>query len=255
MYNLFTKILALCALAVLLLNCSDKQEDKAAENKAKPLIVGTSADNPVYEFIENRELVGIDIDIIKAVGQVLGREVVIKNMDFTALFPSVSSGNVDLIIAALSVTPERKEHFTFSDVYLASSVGIIYKDAAIKNLNDFADKTVGVQLGTTWEGIVREVTKDFPACTVRALSNNIVLVEELKSGVVDGVALEDVQIAKFIEANPSLSLKKMVLPNFTSEFAIVTQLQSPLVHDINVALKTLRENGTLDKIKAKWLAQ
>ncbi|MES2214427.1 MAG: ABC transporter substrate-binding protein [Pseudomonadota bacterium] len=237
--------LSFSILALLTGACSDK------EKKENSLVVAVSADNPPYEFIQDGKIVGLDIDVINAVGRALDTKIIIKNLDFPGLFPALSSNNVDLVISAISVTPAREEYFNFSDVYAKSSIGLLYKDDNIKSVADLAGKKIGAPLGTTWEQAAKEIAAKMPGTMVRSLSNNLVLVEELKSGSIDAFITESAQIEKFIHYNPEL--KSLPLPEYTSEFAIVLPKNSALTESINKALETLRSEGELDVITKHWL--
>jgi len=241
----FALWISLLLASVITTSCSDSSQSE------HEIIAATSADNPPYEFIQDGKVTGLDIDVIEAIGKALDKKIVIKNLDFPGLFPALSSSNVELAIAAISITPERQEHFDFSDIYATSSMGVLYKDDVIKSATDLSGKIIGVQLGTTWEGAAKEIAGKMPGTIVRSLSNNLVLVEELKSGAVDAVILETAQLEKFIANNPEL--KSMPLPEYTSEFAIVAPKNSELIKSVNSTIDTLRKDGTLDKIKKRWL--
>lgn len=235
-------------LWIMLALCASSCADKKNEND---IVVAVSADNPPYEFLQSGKVVGLDIDIIEALGKVLNKKIVIKNLDFPGLFPALSSNNVDLVISAISVTPARQEHFDFSDIYAKASMGVLYKDDNIKSLNDLSGKKIGTQLGTTWEQATKEIAEKIPGTEIRALANNLVLVEELKSGAIDAFVLESAQIEKFINNNPDL--KSFSLPEYASEFAIVLPKGSELIDPINKALAELRTNGMLEEIAKRWI--
>jgi polar amino acid transport system substrate-binding protein len=234
----------LLLLVLFMTSCSDSHNEH-------DLVIATSADNPPYEFIQDGKIVGLDIDIIRAIGDVLGKKVVIKNLDFPGLFPALSSNNAQLVIAAISVTPARQEHFDFSDIYATSSIGLLYKDDDIKSIQDLAGRKIGAPLGTTWEYVARELADKMPGTTIRALSNNLVLVEELKAGSIDAFITESAQIEKFVKNNPDL--KSLPLPEYTSEFAIAAPKDSELMTSVNEAIVRLRKNGALEEIKKRWL--
>lgn len=228
-----------------LASCSD---NKTAENT---ITVAVSADNPPYEFIQEGKIVGLDIDVINAIGEVLGKEVVIKNLDFPGLFPALSTKNVDLVISAISVTEERKQNFDFSDVYATSTMSALYRvEESIGSVADLGGKTIGAQLGTTWEHEAKTLAEKMPGTLVRSLANNLVLVEELKSGSIDAVILEDMQAAKFIENNPTLA--SLSIPEATSSFAIVFPKDSALKNEVNKTIAELKNKGKLATFKKNW---
>lgn len=227
-------------------SCSD---NKTAENT---ITVAVSADNPPYEFIQDGKIVGLDIDIINAIGEVLGKEVVIKNLDFPGLLPALSSNNVDMVISAISATEERKKSFDFSDVYATSTMSVLYrKEEAIQSVVDLSNKVIGAQLGTTWENEAKDLVEKMPGTLVRSLANNLALVEELKSGSVDAVILEDMQVAKFIANNPTLA--SFTIPGSSSNFAIAFPKNSVLKDEVNKAIADLQNKGKLAAFKKNWM--
>ncbi|MFY9589413.1 substrate-binding periplasmic protein [Rickettsia endosymbiont of Halotydeus destructor] len=240
------KLLKIFLLSLLLISC----DKKAAESN---IIVGTSADNPPYEFIQNGEIVGIDIDIINAIGERLNKKVVIKNFDFNGLLAALVSQNVDVVIAALSATPEREEYISFSGNYGESKLSMLYRvDDNIQTIDDLNDKIVGAQLGSSWEKTAQELAQKINI-KINSLSNNLMLVEELKSKVIDVVILEEFQSIKFKENNQNLA--SCNLEGFSSKFAIAMSKNSGLVKEVNEAINSLKKDGTLNKIMKKWLVQ
>ncbi|MFU7502106.1 MAG: ABC transporter substrate-binding protein [Candidatus Tisiphia sp.] len=243
----------LIKLFFLVICCSFLMIGCDNQSKEQNLIVATSADNPPYEFIQNGQIVGFDIDIINAIGEQIGKKVIIKNFDFNGLLASLTTENVDIVIAGLSVTEERKKYISFSVPYISTNVSILYRSADnLKNTRDLDNKAVGVQLGTTWAIIVQDLAKQFNI-RINYLSNNLMLVEELKSKVIDAVVLEASQSKKFIENNPDLS--SFGLTEFSSELAIAMPENSKLIDSVNKAIAELTEDGTISRITKKWLQQ
>ena len=223
-----------------------------ASSDETTLTVAVSADNPPYEFIQDGKIVGLDVEIIEALGAALGKKVIIKNLDFPGLFPALSSKNIDCVISAISVTEARKEHFDFTDVYASSPMSMIVRDAdGFKTIDDLNGKTIGVQLGTTWEIEAKKIAESHPGTIIRSLSNNLVLIEELKSGSVDAVLLEKMQVAEFIKNNSGLSFFDPA--GLSSNFAIVLNKGSDLLPKLNSAIGELQKNGKLETIINRWL--
>jgi polar amino acid transport system substrate-binding protein len=240
------KCLKILLLSILLAACEKKESEHI-------LVVGTSADNPPYEFIQKSEIVGIDIDIINEIGKHLNKKVVIKNFDFNGLLAALVSENVDVVIAALSVTPERKEYISFSDNYGSTNLAVLHRaEDNIQTIDDLNDKVIGVQLGSAWEKTAQELAQKMNI-KIHSLSNNLMLVEELKAKVVDAVILEELQCAKFKENNANLA--SCNLENLSSELAIAMSKNSSLIKEINESIKALNKEGTINKIMKKWSAQ
>lgn len=135
----------------------------AAEDSSKDqLIVATNAAFEPFEYTEGENYYGIDMEIASLLAESLGKELVIKNMDFDSVCLSVGQHKADLAMAGLTVKPDREEYVTFSTSYYTASQKLIVpadntefdncKTAddvvAILNTKSASDK-IGVQNGTT----------------------------------------------------------------------------------------------------------
>ncbi|MFP3120649.1 transporter substrate-binding domain-containing protein [Rickettsia sp. R2] len=240
------KFLKIFLLSCLLVSCDKKETEKT-------LIVGTAADNPPYEFIQDGEIVGIDIDIIKAISERLNKKVIIKNFDFNGLLAALVSENIDVAVAELSVTPERAEYISFSDNYATARFAIIYRTGDnIQNSKDLENKIVGVQLGSVLEQKAHDLSQTINI-KVHSLANHLMLVEELKARVIDAIISEEFQGKKLKENNSNLD--SSTLEEFSSDFAIGMSKNSGLINEINEAIDSLKKDGTINKIMKKWLGQ
>ena len=246
LFRILTSLLLLLTLA----SCGN--EPDAADKDA--IVMATSADNPPYEYIQDGKVVGMDIDVINAIGKELGKKIVIKNFDFPGLLPALSTNNVDLVIAALTVTDERKEHIDFSTAYASSTMAVLFrKSDNFHSMKDLHGKLIGVQAGSTWEVYAKHLAETLSDVRVKSLANNLVLVEDLKASNVDVLIMEEMQVKKFIQNVDNLG--SFSLEDTKSEFAIALPKGSSLTALINGAIKKLQDNGSLKQIKEKWIIQ
>lgn len=240
--NKFKILLAALLSSILVTGCSD--------NKENVLLVATSADNPPYEHMREGEIVGFDVDLIHAIAKELGREVEFKNTEFNGIIASLASGNVDMAIAAMSVTDKRKEKVDFSIPYTNANIAVLFrKESNLKSEQDLTKgMMVGSQLGTIWSLISYEMSMK-NGFNTQALANNLMLVEELKNGRIDAVIMEEFQVKKFTE-------KYSELASFStrqeSAFAIALPKGSKLTNSVNNAIETLQKNGTINELAKKW---
>lgn len=236
------KFLKIIFLFFLLFACDNKEKEQT-------LIVGTAADNPPYEFIQNGEIVGFDIDLIKAIAKYLNKKIIIKNFDFNGLLAAVVSENIDVVIAALSIDEERAEYLSFSDNYSKGKLAILHRaEDNIKTFDDLNSKVVGVQHGSTWEKLTHKLASELK---INSSSNNLTLVEELKAKNIDAIVLEEYQSKYLKEHNPGLTSHK--LEGFDSNFAIAMSKDSGLIKEINMAIDKLKKDGTINQIMKKWM--
>ncbi|CEG57024.1 transporter substrate-binding domain-containing protein [Legionella fallonii] len=129
------------------------------------LTIGASKYNPPFETWANKDghyyAYGYDIDLMKEICKRLNAECKFKPFDFDELFPVLEEKKVDLIIASIIVTSERKERFAFTLPYLESNAQYITNsNSSIDKLTDIHGKRVGARKGTPYGQLAKIVSKD-----------------------------------------------------------------------------------------------
>jgi len=177
----------------------------AAIKEAGVLYMYTNAEFQPYEYLgAGGEIVGVDVEIGKAIAKKLGVELKIENAQFDGIVASIASGKGDVAITGLTITEERKQEIDFSVPYVDSvQYLIVPEDSKIKVVEDLAKLRVGAQTGTTGEMLVSDeikkgVLKDSKAEAVQYNSAPLAM-EDLKSGRIDAVIIDE-QVAKQIVA-------------------------------------------------------
>ncbi len=237
------KLLAAILLSIFLTSCTD------SEDKDKWL-VATSADNPPYEYMSRGEFAGFDIDMIKAIGKHLDKKIEIKDIEFPGLLAALSSKNVDMVIAAVSITEKRLEKVDFSIPYTDAKIAILYrKDNIVNSIGELKSKIVGAQLGTIWASIAHDMSLEYDFKS-KTLSNNLMLVQELQNKRIDAVIMEESQVQKFSEMHSEL--ENFSIDQYSSSFAIALPKDSPLKQDIDKAIIELKNDGTISDLAKKW---
>lgn len=250
------RLFLLCPLFVgtFLSGCSDDQTSSAKNGgKVLEIVMGTSADMPPFEFYEASEIVGYDVDIAKAIAEEIGMKLLIRDMDFSALIPSLQSGRVEFVMASMTPTPERKKSISFSEPYLTLPLAAVtLEQDAITTQKGLNKKRVGVQLGSTHEQFARDVASRDDTVKVRSLNKLSELVQELISGRLDVLIMETKTAKSFQQVNPDL--KVGTLEDNTVSFAIALPKDSKLIEKVNKAIEKLQLSGRLDEIKALWFS-
>lgn len=211
--------------------------------------MATNAEFPPYEYYEGEEVVGIDVDIAKAVAEELGMELKIEDMAFDSVIPAVSSGKADIALAGLTVTDERKENLNFTDTYAkATQVIIVKEDSAIAGPDDLEGKKIGVQLGTTGDLYASDI-KD---AEVEQYNKGFEAVQATMQGKIDAVIIDSEPAKEFVAEAEGL---KILDEAFTEEeYAIgIAKDNDELLEKVNKALKSLKESGKLDEIVAEYI--
>jgi polar amino acid transport system substrate-binding protein len=117
---------------------------------ARTVTVGTSADFPPFEYIENGQFVGFDMDLMREIAKIAGFELKFVDMSFDSLIPALRAGQIDVAAAAMTITEERKKVVDFSMPYWTADQSIIVKaDSDLTITVLFGKYRIGVQTGTT----------------------------------------------------------------------------------------------------------
>lgn len=233
------KSLVLSVLSALLLvaGCGPK------DNSLKMI---TEATFPPYEFLRGQEIVGIDVEICRAVAEKLGRPFLAETVDFDSVIPAIVSGKADLAAAGITITEDRKQKVDFSDPYVKTGIVVIYKKSnPFREPQLLKGKTIGVQAGTTSENYVLEQLKQEP----ERFKSPAEAVAALKSGRVAFV-ISDIDPAKnCVKGEADLALSGFIT---TEEYAVAIRKGQPeLLKAINETIAELKRNGKL----ATWIAQ
>ena len=224
-----------------------KTETKKDEKK---LIVGTNGVFPPFEYMENGELVGFDIDLIKQIGKNLGYEIEMKSQPFDALIPSLKAGKLDAIISGITVTEARKRLVDFTDEYFNSTQVYLRKkgNIAVNSKESLSGKKVGVQLGTIQEFEANKI-KNVNVITNDATVNIIL---DLKNGKTDAVILENIVAMEFMKKNPDIEIFYEEKLPYGMAIAFDKGKHSELIKKINEELKKLQENGQYSELMRKY---
>ncbi|MGB3368460.1 MAG: transporter substrate-binding domain-containing protein [Acidaminobacteraceae bacterium] len=228
-------------------------EDKLSEIKEKGvLVLGTSADYPPYEFHKeidgNDTIVGFDIDIAKQIAADMGVELEIIDMKFEGLLPALTAGKIDLIVAGMNPTEERKKSVDFSIVYYDPSQTMLVKSEMVSELNtieSFVGKNIAVQKATLQEETAAEV---FPDSNVKSLSKIPNLIMELKTGKVDGLILASPVANSYAKGNDDISVNGLDLGSEGGVSIAIGKDGGELIESINSTLTKLLDSGELDQI-------
>lgn len=237
---------------------ADEDTDQAAEAGSAVLAdgvltVGTNAEFPPFEYVgDDGEPDGFDMALIKAVGDKMGVEVKIENMEFASLVSSIGN-KIDVAIAGMTVTDERKEVVDFSDSYYdAVQYVIVPADSSIATADDLVGKTIGVQLGTTGDFLAQ----DIEGSTVSSYNKAVDAVNDLLNGRSDLVIVDKNPAEVFAGMYPDdvIALDGAQFGFEVENYAIaMPKGDAELANAINQAIKDLKADGTFDKLVAEYI--
>jgi len=233
------------ALAIVLCGCGKKSDST--------LTVATDNTFVPFEFLdtETGETVGFDIDLIRAIAEEAGLELEIQSMEFDGIIAGLQANRYDLAIAGMTITDERKKSVDFSAPYYDSGLTIaVQKDnTTITSIADLAGKRVGTRSGTTGATYLQE---NVPTAEVVAFPGIVEAYMDLQAGRIDAVLYDQPNISYYITKEGGTELKMVGGLLRGEQYGIAFPKGSPHKAKVDAALQTLRDNGTYDRIYAKW---
>lgn len=221
---------------------------------AETLRVGTEATYAPFEFAaEDGSLTGFDVELIKAVGKEAGFDnVEVLNMPFDGLIPALMTSQIDSIIAAMSITPERAKRVAFSDPYYTSGLSVlILQENAQKypKVDSLKGQSLCAQIGTTGAMTAETLSPG----KVKAFNTEPEAFMELKAKGCEGVVNDRPINLYFLAQTASDGVTEINEILTAEKYGIaVNKRNSELLQKLNDGLKKVRENGTYDAIYQKW---
>ena len=222
------------------------------------LVVYTEAGFAPYEFVYNNEIVGVDIEIMKAVAEELGKELEVKDVLFDNIIGAVKSGKADAGAAGITITAERSEEVAFSIPYSSTEQYVIVKadNNTITSVETLKGLKIGVQQGTTSdlmvEGLINDKTLDgatlvpynAPAVAAAGLGTKVdaVVTDKLTAQIIVSGSNNAFKTFKLVKADGTDAAE-------VEEYGIcVDKNDTELLETINKVLEKLLADGSI----AKW---
>lgn len=252
---------AACLLVGLSLAGCGKQETAAPATGSAPpppaaarvLVVGTDAAYKPFESQnEKGEVVGFDIEVVKAVAQKAGIEVKFVNTPWEGIFNALAQGDRDLLVSAITITDERRQTMDFSQPYFEAKQLIAVKnDSKVAKFEDIKTLTVGVQNGTTGDEVVGKLLGKSSTAIKRFESTPLAL-KELEAGGVEAVVADNGVVVHYLANNTGGGFKTVSDAGFPVEqYGIaVKKGNAELLAKIDKGLADIKADGTYAKIYA-----
>lgn len=213
------------------------------------IYVGTNAEFQPFEYLENGKIVGFDVELMEEIGKLIDKDIEWKNISFDGLLPALQTKKIDVIIAGMTATEERKKFVNFSQTYYQSKqLILVNKDnKKITSFETLKGNSVGVVLGYTGDIIVSEIEEQK---VVRYNSTSEAIIA-LKSKKIDAVVLDSEPAKNYAKKNKELVLIDTDVA--VEEYAIAVRKDSEkLLKSIDGAIDTLKKNGFYDNLINKY---
>lgn len=221
------------------------------------LKVGSTPTGSPFTFLDTKTntIEGVMVDIVKAVGKQADFDVQIEPMTFSALISSLTSKRIDIVSAAMFITPERQKVVSFSLPVYTYGEGLMVPKSDTKaymSFNDMKDMTVGVQIGTAF---VDPIQKSGAFKEVKLYDNPPDMMRDANAGRIQG-GFMDYPIAAYTLSQGNFSNLHMVpsyKPVVLGSLGLATRKEdTALLDKINTALAKLQADGEIDRILKKW---
>ncbi|MGL4252591.1 MAG: transporter substrate-binding domain-containing protein [Fusobacteriaceae bacterium] len=241
------KIIMLITLSVLGLFLGCQKEENKVASEEKIYVVGTNAEYPPYEYLENNKIVGLDADILEELSKRADFKYTWSNMNFDGLISALQTKKIDMIIAGMSISEERMKFIDFSTPYISPElVYVALKTKNLKGIEDLKNKKFGVELGTTEE----ESIKKIPGAEIIPFTGHTASLLALKADKIDSMLLDSAVADKYMKNNPELEIVATV--SAENKAMAFNKKDSELKNKIDGELKKMLEDGTIKKLQEKY---
>lgn len=214
------------------------------------LVVGTNPEFAPFEYMEGEEIKGFDIDLMNQIGKKIGKKVEIKSMNFDGLLPALQSKKIDVVIAGMTATEERKKHVNFTKNYYISQQNIMVKENKEHNLEQLKGQKIGVVLGYTGDVFISSKNE----YSVERFNSASAAILALQADKVSAVILDEEPAKQYVKQNSGLST--FAISEGKEEYAIALHKDNvSLLEEIDKALEDLKKDGSYDKLYQQYFTK
>ena len=232
-------------------NSSNGTSNGAGGEGTKKYVIATDATYAPMEYMDDKgNIVGTDIDIVKAIAEELDIEIEFKNYGWEPLFSAVQNGEVDFAVSSITITDERKETFDFTEPYFAANQLILVpEESKVEKFEDLKDSKVSVQINTTGHEIVKGLLGN-TSSNIVATETMPLAISEMINGDADAAIGDNAVINEYKKNNPKAKLKTVEDDEFEKEYygLMIKKGNTELVELLNEGIQKIKDNGRLKEI-------
>jgi ABC-type amino acid transport substrate-binding protein len=223
-------------------------------NVPDQVTVASNIAYPPFEFNEGGQPTGFDIELMRAIGERAGFKVDFQNVRFDGIVQGLASGQYEMAISAMTITPERQEQVAFSEPYFnADQSLLVQQGSGIQSTDDLGEAIVGVESGTTGALEAQELEETGGVGDVRTFNTITDAFNALENGQIDAV-INDFPVSQDrVEQGEGLEIVQNIPTG--EQYGIAFPEDSELVQPVNEALAEIKEDGTYAEIYEKWFGQ
>lgn len=246
--------------------CQDKDDDQPDVDsnlaprlqeiqKAGKLVVGTAITRPFEYYDDDGDLIGFDVDLMNLLAARLNVEIEWQEVAFADLLTQLNAGQVDIVIAAMYIRPDREELVDMSQPYLETglSMAVHADETAINSFEDLAGRTLGVKEGSTGAAYAQSlIDEQGIALDLRIYTDTLDSLEDLANGQIDAVFNDRLNTLVFIQDHPTVRLQGEVFDPAGLGISVKSG-DSDLLAFVNTSLDALKASGDIDRLFNRWI--
>ena len=221
----------------------------------KTYVVASDPTWPPMQYVSaDKEIIGYEIDYVKAIADAMGFEVEIKNVAWDGLFAGLDAGRFDMVASSVTITEDRLKVMDFSKpFYKVKQAVILPKDSTATSIADLKGKTLGAQLGTTGYFAIQKMDD----VTAKSYDEVSYAMESAFTGRIDGVVCDEPTAASFAlmreEYAEKLKIAFIIEDADEEEYGIVVKKgNTELLDLLNAGIDKVRESGVEAELQKKW---
>ena len=236
---------------------SDDVWDRIIANNK--IVVGTAWDYPPFASVDsNFQVVGYDIALIREIGTRLNIPVDIQNFPFDGLQNALQINQIDLAVAAISITPERSSQMAFSPIYYVNQTAVLARvDSSIPNMTNvsqMAGYRVGVQRGTTYESWLQDSLMDTGVMQADHLFRYLKAEDAIRDLEVNRIDLVVMGQASANFYNTQNGLRVVAIGTDQQDLAVAMRLATPrLKSEIDRVMEDMLADGTMLRLIQEYV--
>ncbi|NLC13606.1 MAG: transporter substrate-binding domain-containing protein, partial [Chloroflexi bacterium] len=222
------------------------------EHPTQTLKIGTSGvTEPMSYYGPEGQLTGIDLEFCARLAQFMNARLIVTTMTYDALVPAAASGKIDLLIASLNATPERRQAMLMSEPYIDSEISALVKKERLpqkkSQLDSFSGKTVASLSGSVFDILI---DRRIPNVTHRYFNDLSSMLLALQSGKIDAIGLDE-PVGRLMAARfPDLNMVPEAVCG--DEYGFAIQKGNPLTAKASVVIRTFKADGTMKAMQERW---
>lgn len=241
----------LLLLAVLTAGVFVFAKGTSDDANAKKIVVGTEGIYEPFSYHdENQKLVGYDVEVARAVATELGYDIEFVESKWDGLLSGIPIKRWDIVANQVWWNEERNNDFSLSNTYMDAGAAVLVKDdSGILGIGDLNGKKAAASLTSAYRPLVEEITSE-----VVINDDFIATINLLSAGRIDFLVNDTQAIGRYLYKNPNSGLRaiKWEEAGVHKVVLVLSKDNQVLTEEINTALATLQENGTIDAIYEKY---